>query len=232
MIIERRPRLDTPKPTGQAIWVRKITTGALILSSTLATMLPGLAWADGMRCGNRLVGEGDTALELKAKCGRPDHVESLSVLRADGFERYDAVSASEASTSLVAQRRVRYVREEVQHWLYGGDVGALGRLVTVRRGKVESIESLGKLDLTADPKCVEHPPAKGTRVGVVELSCGAPDDRARWEETREAAVNGVLQSALVTHEKWTYNPGPTRLIRVLHFENGRLTRIETGGHGL
>ena len=32
-------------------------------------------------------------------------------------------------------------------------------------------------------------------------------------------------------EEWTYNLGPTRLIRYLSFENGRLTDIFTGDYG-
>lgn len=32
-------------------------------------------------------------------------------------------------------------------------------------------------------------------------------------------------------EVWHYNFGPNKLIRVMHFRNGRLRRIETAGHG-
>jgi len=36
---------------------------------------------------------------------------------------------------------------------------------------------------------------------------------------------------LVTVEEWEYNLGPTRFIRYLQFENGRLIRIIDGDYG-
>ncbi len=36
---------------------------------------------------------------------------------------------------------------------------------------------------------------------------------------------------LVTVEEWEYNLGPTRFIRYLRFENGRLIRITDGDYG-
>jgi hypothetical protein len=36
---------------------------------------------------------------------------------------------------------------------------------------------------------------------------------------------------LVTVEEWEYNLGPTKFIRYLRFENGRLIRITDGDYG-
>jgi hypothetical protein len=40
-----------------------------------------------------------------------------------------------------------------------------------------------------------------------------------------------LAKELVTVEEWEYNLGPTRFIRYLQFENGRLIRITVGDYG-
>lgn len=191
--------------------------------------------AEALRCGGRLVGEGATALELRTRCGPPDHIASRPVLEASGFEtprRGRVVRRPGGQDTIVLApptvRRVRYTRELVETWLYASERGRLPRLVTLRRGKVHRIETLGPLDLEPDEGCARALHTRGTRVGVVHLSCGAPDDRAVWEEEEELEVNGVIRRRLVVHERWTYDPGPGRLIRILEFENARLTKVETG----
>jgi hypothetical protein len=54
--------------------------GRLALWLLLAAALPQMAWA--FRCGNRLVSEGDTAGEVRAKCGAPTDVRHHTVWRA------------------------------------------------------------------------------------------------------------------------------------------------------
>jgi len=175
-------------------------------------LCPGGVFAADMRCEGRLVGVGDTVVELRAKCGAPAFRRSQPRLSAVGTP--DDLS---------------YVREQVEIWTYPNQPNGLGRVVTVRRGRVASIETLGKLALNRNPACARRSFSKGTRVGTVRLSCGAPMDRAVWEEQRVVRTrSGHEVRRLVVHETWTYDPGPGRLIRIIHFENGRLTRTETG----
>lgn len=206
----------------------------LFAASILLAFLSRPAEGGALRCGGFLITPGDTRLELKLRCGPPDHVEIRPVLKADGFEipRVARLAPGGSGTVIVsgtpALRRVRYVREEVETWLYTGESGDLARILTLRRGRVQSIETLGRLDLVEDPGCARGLFDRGTRLGVVQLSCGRPDDRAVWEEEEELEVGGILRRRLVVHERWTYNPGRGRLLRLLEFKNGHLVRIETG----
>jgi hypothetical protein len=42
---------------------------------------------------------------------------------------------------------------------------------------------------------------------------------------------GIETTVGILVEKWTYNFGPMKLMRVLHFENGYLVEVETLGYG-
>ena len=67
----------TPRPA------RAITGGrALLLCVTLAAWLPGLAAADALRCGTRLVTEGDTRAQVEARCGAPADITRRTRLAA------------------------------------------------------------------------------------------------------------------------------------------------------
>lgn len=56
--------------------------------------------------------------------------------------------------------------------------------------------------------------------------CGEPSFRDQWDEY---LAYHHLPSAHV--EEWVYNFGPSRLLHVLRFRNGRLTLIDTDGYG-
>ena len=188
-------------------------------ASGLMVMLAGASSeAFTLRCEGRLVSVGDTVLELKARCGAPDHVESRPVLQAAGF------------VGIAGQANLRYSREVVELWTYAARDGQLPRLVTVRRGRVEAAQSLGRVDIVKDDGCRRVLAGSRARLGAIALSCGAPDDRAVWEEERLLRrADGLEVRRLVVHERWTYDPGPGRLLRILHFRNGRLVRVESGG---
>lgn len=54
----------------------------------------------------------------------------------------------------------------------------------------------------------------------VLLKCGEP----LFIEREYECLPGGLGCATV--ERWTYDPGPLRMLRILSFRDGRLTRIE------
>ena len=67
---------------------------------------------------------------------------------------------------------------------------------------------------------------------------GIPASRHRL--TRHAFNDATFSDELLIHdrslievqvEEWTYNFGPRRLMRVIRFENGIVTRVTTLGHG-
>jgi hypothetical protein len=75
--------------------------------------------------------------------------------------------------------------------------------------------------------------------------CGEPSHVEVWERVRirrdsvprllETDFGGdlclLLVKELIKVEEWEYNLGPTRFIRYLRFENGRLIRITEGDYG-
>lgn len=75
--------------------------------------------------------------------------------------------------------------------------------------------------------------SRGDDMLAVEDACGAPDAASQRLETRSVVRwltgdNGPIRevrSVDVTINEWFYDRGPTRLRRVVQFENGRVTHI-------
>ncbi len=65
------------------------------------------------------------------------------------------------------------------------------------------------------------------RVSEVRRKCGPPTTA---DQRQEGRAWGYILGA-VEIEEWTYNWGPTSFMLYLTFENGRLTRIESGEYG-
>lgn len=183
---------------------------------TLAGLsVAGSAHAASLRCAGRLVTVGDTEFELRAKCGAPAHVAVQPRLQSVG--QFGREGAAVVATT----------RELVETWTYLPREGGLGRLVTLRRGRVVAIQAVAGMRLDPDPSCREL--SRGATVGEAELSCGPPVDKSAWEESFFVRdPRGFAVQQLRTRERWVYDPGPGRLLRVLEFVNGRLVRISSG----
>lgn len=78
----------------------------------------------------------------------------------------------------------------------------------------------------ADLNCGGQLVSEGDRAYDVRQRCGEPDARDVIS-TRLGAGHGEIPH----EEVWHYNFGPSRLVRVLVFREGRLEQIETGGRG-
>lgn len=73
----------------------------------------------------------------------------------------------------------------------------------------------------------------GDRDFEVRARCGEPAWRDSHREWLISGVDGPLERRVErVHEEWLYNPGPNALLRRLHFVDGRLVEIETGGYGV
>ncbi|MEL6187741.1 MAG: DUF2845 domain-containing protein [Myxococcota bacterium] len=206
-----------------------------VVTLSLLLLCGGLARAESMRCGNRLVGVGDPSVQLRARCGAPDHIEVRDIVRTVGVSAPSVgvvgPGAANGARVVVSQPPVRQrvtQRETIEVWTYRGDGRSLARAITVRRGKVAKIATLGPLDLPKDPGCAKSMFDLGTRTGVVRLSCGAPVDRSSWEEEVELEINGALVGQVRVHERWTYSPGKGRFLRILNFVDGKLVSVKTG----
>ena len=74
----------------------------------------------------------------------------------------------------------------------------------------------------------------------VKQRCGEPDHLSHWQEGHDTTVARIFDyeteryqapvrlDTPIQMEIWIYDADTSRLIRTLHFENGRLIRIETG----
>lgn len=103
----------------------------LVATLCAGLALPGAAWA--MRCGNRLVVEGDTAGEVRALCGEPTEVRRTGVLRppviwVDGRPVRVGSAALEVA---------------VEIWIYNLGPRRFMRQLRLENGRVVDIDTLG-----------------------------------------------------------------------------------------
>lgn len=170
-----------------------------------------------IRCDGRLVSKGDSAHTLRQRCGEPTFTAAYPVVRGVG-----------ARVSATSSGAARLIEEQVQWWTYADDSGKFVRLVQIRRGRVHAVNVLSDLRAPVGRKCEAVSDfQQGARVGAVYVACGAPVDRARWIEHQARERGGVAVRRTVVRERWTYDPGPGRLLRILEFANGDLVSVET-----
>ena len=96
-------------------------------------MAPPTAFADGLRCGSRLVTRGDHAVKLLKFCGEPAAVRSWVIER--GVVDLDR---------RLLRHSLGFVEEVlVEEWTYNFGPTRLMRQVRIENGIVRSVESLG-----------------------------------------------------------------------------------------
>lgn len=91
------------------------------------------AQADDLRCGNKLIMEGDTRAEVRALCGAPADIEKSSILQWPSYQYFG--------------RRVYYgtamIEVPVESWLYNFGPNLFMRRIRFVDGLVDEIEVLG-----------------------------------------------------------------------------------------
>ena len=88
--------------------------------------------SDGMRCGSKLVDDGDTTDEVRAKCGEPTSISKRTILRRPVYYRH-------------GQRYsygIEMVEVPVEYWTYNFGPSKLMRRIRFVDGLVEEIETL------------------------------------------------------------------------------------------
>lgn len=74
--------------------------------------------------------------------------------------------------------------------------------------------------------------SEGDSKAEVLIKCGAPDWKTEWSEDIVDSADPSLSYHLSSEkERWLYNLGPQRFMRILLFEDGRLTDVSTGERG-
>lgn len=181
---------------------------ALTALALLAIALP----AQALRCGTRVVNEGDRDLAVRERCGEPYYTEqsyALTVRGADG--PYE-------------------VQDETVYdvWYYNfGPRRLLVRLL-FRDGRLVREETLGYGVNAIGEDCNLDALERGTPAGEVVAHCGEPASRStqrRQIVRRDGRGNERYRD--VPQEMWVYDLGPNRLLRVLRFDGGHLESVDS-----
>ena len=212
---------------------RSALCSALLAAAAGLAVAAGEARADSIRCSGGIVSVGDSKIDLLGKCGQP----ALREIRHGERSRF-ALGLQSAGG--------RRVDVSVETWSYDFGTRQFLQIVTIENGRVAAIERGGygyAAGGAAGPRGVpvsNCDPAvldEGDTKLDVLAQCGEPATADAWEEERGYAVidPGASVAAggsfTILREVWTYNFGPRRFVRLVHFENGKVTRVDTGGYG-
>jgi hypothetical protein len=107
-----------------------------LVSSALAALLLTIAVpasADGMRCGSKLMSQGDPRAKVRQFCGEPTDVQTRSILRRPTFNFGGRIYSYGDG----------YVEVPVEIWTYNLGPYKLMREIRFVDGRVEDIETLG-----------------------------------------------------------------------------------------
>jgi hypothetical protein len=111
----------------------------ILFAILLALSCSSPAWADAMRCGNRLVRDGDTQTLVRDFCGEPSDVQTRSIVRRPTFQRHGRIYYYGDG----------YVEVPVEVWTYNFGPYKLMRRVRFVDGLIDDIETLGYGYLTS-----------------------------------------------------------------------------------
>jgi hypothetical protein len=187
------------------------------------------ARADSIRCAGGIVATGDSKLDLLGKCGPPALEEG---------------AVAERSTLDVKAGLAQRVAAPIELWTYDLGQNRFVQVVRILKGRIVSIErgSYGYAEGQSPPlrprkaACDPAALAEGKLKHEILASCGEPAVVDAWQEevavvrpAGDAAV--AAESVSRTIERFTYDFGPNRLVRFVQFEDGKVTRLETGSYG-
>jgi hypothetical protein len=193
----------------------------LLALAALLALRPARAGAeDSIRCGGGLVSLGDSKLDLLGKCGAPTLVEVT-----------EETPARQAGRALVAAER----------WTYNFGPSQFVMVVTLRAGRVAFVERGARgYDLAPPPpprpipraRCDANAIREGDLTFDLLARCGEPASRdARFERRAVGPAGGRRLFSDVTVEVWTYDFGPSALLRFVELVDGKVVAVSTGGHG-
>jgi len=102
----------------------------------VASCFAGVTQAENLRCGNQLVTQGQTRLEVRAKCGDPGDIAHSTLVRSSGLDRRNNL-----------RRAVRSVEEtvivEAEDWIYNFGPHRLMCRLRFVNGILESVQTMG-----------------------------------------------------------------------------------------
>jgi len=194
-----------------------------ILAIGLLAFVDASSAAGSMRCGSRLVAEGDSAAQLLGACGEPD---LRDVWTTGGAYGPGALAA-------------------VEQWTYNLGSSQLLRIVQLRQGRIENIEleGYGFSPSSAARDCsAAGAIPRGMSKYRLLARCGAPltrlaDQRLLHPNPHQLNNPGWRlrhrADALIPtyREEWTYNFGSSKLMRTVILDNGSVSDVQIGERG-
>lgn len=215
--------------------MRPLLLAGLVPLFALA-LAPRAANADSLSCAGGYVSEGDSKVDLLARCGEPTLVEA----RAEERTTSAVQPGGQVATS-------RTLRTTVETWTYNFGSQRFLQYVTLEAGRVVAVKSGGYgFDRgAAGPAGAKVPVARCDALRALNIGdstfeilarCGEPATRDVQEVEKSLQVgddSGFVQAQTSTsaQEIWTYNFGARAFTRRLVFRGGTLARVETLGYG-
>ena len=115
--------------------VRPSVRSLSLLLALLGWIAAAPAHADGMRCGNRLVSDGDLTAEVRSRCGAPDAANQRVELRT--VRRYvDGPCFNDRGTVRCGHVEERTIEVIIDEWMYDFGPHALVRYLTFEQGRL------------------------------------------------------------------------------------------------
>ena len=185
---------------------------------TLLLTVLAAAPARAMRCGTRLIIEGDPQERVLRRCGEP----------ADAWLRVEETTVLQNIGGALVRRRETV---PVEVWVFNFGPSRAMERVEFRDGVVARIEHLGRgYRMSSRRRPFEVVRLHETR-GQVRAKWGEPTRVTRRRQTSSVYVpSGVVAigaTRTVEVESWTYDFGPHRFARRVVFEDGLVVRVET-----
>jgi hypothetical protein len=167
--------------------------------------------AHALRCGNRLVVDGDPDYRVRERCGDPYWSERHT--RIEVFGRDGPVEL---------QREVQF-----DVWYYNFGPRQLLRRLEFRDGRLLHEASLGYGVEEIGGACDANLLVAGLDAGELVARCGEPASRRSLADTvvRRPAP-GIEQWQGVQREEWVYDFGDRRLMRILQVVDGRVAGVD------
>jgi hypothetical protein len=121
------------RPGRRAVFITVATLRRMALACITLFLLPFLAQADSMRCGSRIVKDGDTIEKVLAVCGEPTTEERTWIQRAPQYELGDQWYSFPGTEDV-----------PVDLWTYDFGPNKLVRRVRFVAGRVQSVVTLDR----------------------------------------------------------------------------------------
>ncbi len=192
----------------------------IALLTLLGSALPGYA----MRCGSKLVSTGDTKAEVYLKCGEPFFSEELGI-ETQTFKRPYSPWRSRMSTSTT---RI------IEQWTYNQGPGSFWRILTFKGDTLVRIDTGDRVHSGNSTPTFFLVSRGDTKVEILtkygepafreivsyDSSIHRPGNYSSYGRSRTFIEKKV--------ERWTYDLGPGKFLKILTFRGGKLVSVTEG----